>query len=377
MPPVLKFFWERYVYKPLLSALVLTPGLCPAQHTTQNKNFSILKNTSIGTRFYYGSFITPTAKSEYVRDSYTSFREIYLQYQTKGDKDWQLTHKNPQWGISFLYGNTGSRQYIGNMRSLYAYVNLLLFKSGIYEGGFRFGAGPGWVDKPYNVNTNPKNTIIGTKLNAYIHLAFQNEVKLTQRLLLSADFSFMHLSNGGTRLPNLGLNIPAFSAGLRYALSDPIIDTKSLAKRFSKKINYNIYATIGVKQWPWVGSDSYMINTVQAEASKKFSCNNAYGGGIIFFYDRTLPHYSSEALAMPPHRNKLQAGVYGSYEHFLGKLSFPLQAGAYVYNRYKSPALFQQFGLRFHFSKHMSAEVLLKTHMGKADFIHTGIGYNF
>jgi hypothetical protein len=377
MPPVFKHSWKQSACRLLKLVLAVSPFTSFSQGNVQYKTNSFIKNTSLGTRFYYGSFITPTAKSEYIRDSYTSLGEIYIQYQTKGNKEWQLSHQYPQWGLSFLYGNTGSRQYIGNMRALYAYANFPLLKSHSYSGSFRFGAGPGWVNKPYEVNVNPKNTIIGTKLNAYIHLMFQNEIKLTGPLFLNANLSFMHLSNGGTQLPNLGLNIPAFSAGLRYAFSDPVIERRVLSDSFTKKINYQIYTSVGIKQWPWVGSDSYLVNTLQAEAVRNFSRNNIYGAGIIFFYDRTLPHYSSEAMATPPHRNKLQAGLYASYEHQVGKLSLPLQAGVYVYNRYKSPALFQQFGLRFHFSKHLSTQVLLKTHMGKADFIHAGIGYNF
>ena len=357
--------------------LVIAPVICYSQDTIQSQKKSFLKNTSIGTRFYYGSFITPSSKLEYVRDSYTSFGEVYLQYQMKGNKHWQVTHKYPQWGVSFLYGNTGSRQYIGNMRAAYAYINTPLLKSGNYTSSFLFGAGPGWINKPYDIYTNPKNTIIGSKFNAFIHLMLQNEIKITDRFFVNANLSFMHLSNGGATLPNLGLNIPVFSAGLRYAFSDPVIETKPISEKFRKKTTYKIYTTIGVKQWPWVGSNTYLINTVQLEAGRQISYNNSYGAGIIFFYDRTLSHYASEANSKPPHRNKLQAGVYGSYEHFFGKLSFPMQAGAYVYNRYKSPVLFQQIGMRFHLTKHLSTEILLKTHMGKADFIHTGIGYNF
>jgi hypothetical protein len=31
--------------------------------------------------------------------------------------------------------------------------------------------------------------------------------------------------------------------------------------------------------------------------------------------------------------------------------------------------------LRFRFNKHLNTELQLKTHLGKADFIHAGIGY--
>jgi hypothetical protein len=71
----------------------------------------------------------------------------------------------------------------------------------------------------------------------------------------------------------------------------------------------------------------------------------------------------------------MQAGIFGLYEHFFGRLSLPIQAGAYIYHQDKSPFLFQQVGLRFRLNKHLSTELNLKTHMGQADFIHAGISY--
>ena len=68
-------------------------------------------------------------------------------------------------------------------------------------------------------------------------------------------------------------------------------------------------------------------------------------------------------------------GLPAKEVHFFRKLSVPLQAGFYLYNSGKSPAFFQQFGFRVQCTKHLSAGLFLKTDMGKADFIHTGIGY--
>jgi hypothetical protein len=357
------------------AALIATPCWCNAQST--ERRTSLFQNLSLGTRAYYGSFITPSAKLEYVRDSYTSLREFYLQYQVKGNKRWHQTHNNPQWGLSYLSGNTGSRVYIGNMYAAYAFLNLPLLRASRYTGSFRFGAGPGWVDKPYNVDTNPKNTIIGTKLNAFIHLMFQNEFKITPRIFLNANLGLMHVSNGGTILPNLGLNIPTISAGIRYTFATSTIDTITSLKSVPKQIQYSIYSTAGLKQWPWVGSEKYLINTLYLQGQQSLNENNKAGGGLMLFYDRTLSKYSSEGETAPPHGNQLQIGVFASWEHSFARLSFPMQAGVYVYNRYKSPALFQQVGLRYRFSKHVSTVMFLKTHMGRADFIHAGFGYHF
>ncbi|MEO5564079.1 MAG: acyloxyacyl hydrolase [Chitinophagaceae bacterium] len=360
--------------KHLLIIACLLPAVCLSQ--SQKKSF--LKNTSIGSRFYYGSYLITKSKAEYIKDSYASFGEIFFQQQTKGNKDWQVSHQYPQWGVSFLHGNPGSRKYIGHLNALYAYLNLPLISRRKYTASFLLGGGPGFISKPFDINTNPKNTLIGTRLNAYINMVLQNEVKISNRFFLQAGLNFMHLSNGGTTLPNLGLNTPGIFAGIRYAFDEPVKEEKIVKDSFSRKMNYQIFTTIGLKQAPWIGGNYYTINALQAEASLRVSRNYSYGLGMILFYNRALDFFPLENPSYEKRgQKKLQAGVYGSYEHFFGKLSVPLQLGVYVYNKAKSPLLFQQFGLRYALSKHISTELLLKLHTGQADFIHTGIGYNF
>ena len=336
------------------------------------------QNASIGSRFHFGSYLVTKAKAEYIKDSYSSYGELYLQFQTKGKSDWEISHHYPQWGISFLYGNTGSRQYIGRMSSVYVWLNLPVIHSKRYTGSILAGTGPGWVTKPFDINTNPKNTLIGTKLNAFIHLAFINEIMVSKRIGLSAGLNFLHLSNGGTTLPNLGINTPAVFAGIRYALGEPIKEQRQVKSDFKKSFRYQVFTSMSLKQAPWIGGNHYAINVLQGEAGYRLKRNYSLGLGAMFTYNRSLDFFPLENPSYEKRgQNKLQIGTYGSYEHFFGRLSVPLQLGFYVSNRAKSPFLFQQFGLRYGFSKHLSAELLLKSHMGQADFIHTGIGYIF
>jgi len=233
------------------------------------------------------------------------------------------------------------------------------------------------VSKPFDTNTNPKNTLIGTALNAYLNFSLQNEYKISDKVSADAGIGFMHLSNGGTVLPNLGLNTPVIFAGLRYNLGKEEIISRTLTDTIDRKWKYHLYATIAIKQAPWVGGDYYLINALQAEAMKKINRNNALGGGVIFFYNRTLQYFPMESPNVVQTRKKFQVGVYASYEHFLGRLSIPVQLGFYAYNKDKSLPVFTQFGARYRISKHWSTELLLKSHAGQADFIHTGVGYTF
>src|SRR4051794_34551661 len=95
-----------YIIRFLSLCCLLVAGFFAAAQdstTTSSKHLSspFLTKLSIGTRFYYGSFLLTKSKAEYIRDSYTSFGEVYLQQETTGSQDWQISHHFPRWGVAF------------------------------------------------------------------------------------------------------------------------------------------------------------------------------------------------------------------------------------------------------------------------------------
>jgi len=337
---------------------------------------SSFNNWSVNARYYAGSYFTSQPKAEYIRDSYASFGELSLEKRTDGKKDWQLSHRHPSVGLGFLFGNPGSRKYIGNLYALYPFVKFPVITSGRYEAGLKLGGGAAFIEKPYDEYTNPKNTLIGTRVNVFLNFVFQHQVRLNDKLSVDAGLGIMHISNGSTTLPNLGLNIPTVSAGIRYALGRPLLLPGKPADTGSSRIDLAAYTAVSVKQYPWIGGSYYLINTLQLEASRRIKRNYSIGAGLLLVYNRTLRRYVMEDRPENPSYKKFQAGIYLSYEHFLGRLSIPVNIGPYLYNG-SSSGIFQQYGIRYRASSHISAQILLKSHSGQADFIHTGIGYNF
>ena len=333
-------------------------------------------NWSAGGRFYKGSFLTNQPKAEYLRDSYASFSELFVERKTNGKADWHISHHYPSVGLGFVFGNPGSREYIGNLYALYPYIRFPVISAKKYQASLKTGGGPAVIEKPYDIYTNPKNTLIGTRFNVFLSFVFQHELRLSDQLSLDAGLGIMHISNGSTTLPNLGLNIPNLSAGIRYSFGSPQMIERSLKDSNSSRIDLAAYTSVSVKQYPWVGGSYYLINMMQLEASKRIRRNYSLGAGILLAYNRTLRRYIMEDRPENPIYKKFQAGLYLSYEHFLGRLSIPVNIGGYVYNG-SGPGIFQQYGVRFRFNRHFSSQILLKSHSGQADFIHVGAGYNF
>ena len=340
---------------------------------TSKAQQSIFKSTSFGGLAHYGSFITILPKAQYLRDSYSYFGEVYFQRNYK--KEWPGGRQAVQWGSAIFFGNSGSRQYVGNMAGAFAFINLPIISKGNYVSKLRMGGGAGWIEKPYNKNTNHKNVLLGTSVNAYLNFIWQNEFKVFPKTYLNLGLSFSHLSNGSNTLPNLGLNIPAVSIGMRYAYDDLPATIHRVKDSFTKKTSLSLYSSIGIKQHPWVGSQRYVVNMLSAEITKQRSYKHQYGGGIVFFYDRSLQVNPRTITSDKRTHNNFQAGVYASYEYSIGRLSLPLQFGAYAFNHDVYSVIFQQIGMRYKFSKRFSAAVMLKSYGGKADVIHAGFGY--
>lgn len=333
-------------------------------------------NHSFGLQAAYGTFLTHLPKAAYLRDSWSWLGEAYWQRQTDGSKAWHRANGLPQWGVAVFFGHTGSRQYMGSMAGAFPFVNLGLVRRRQFTSALRAGTGLGWIQKPYDKTDNHKNVLIGSRFNAYISFLWKNEFRLAPGIYANAGLGFSHFSNGSSTLPNLGLNIPSFSAGLRYGGGTGVPPTAQ-RDSFNSRVSVSLYASAGLKQFPWIEGRRYLVNTVLAEAGRQFRTNSRYAGGLAVYYDRSMEVDPRGLLSNKRKGNKVQAGIYAGYEHLFGRLSVPLQVGAYVLNRDIYSALFQQIGFRYRLNRRLQAQLLMKTHSGKADFIHVGLGYQF
>jgi hypothetical protein len=343
----------------------------------QDQPKKLRQSLSLELNGHHGFFIANQPKSQYLRSSHADFGELVLTAQTTGNKQWQVENYYPRIGIAILYGSPGSDQYLGKLTAIYPFVNFPLIRSHSFYTGFRLGLGAGWIQKPYDKYTNYKNLMISTHINACISMMMQSELFLCDRISVQAAISFTHLSNGSVKVPNLGLNMPAVSAGLRYLFNpSPALVNKTKIS-FKKKWNHYVYALAAAKQTYPLESSTYMVAILNMESLRAFSRTGRFGAGVYIAYDKSLSKEQKDAptYAFDKSLPQVQASIYGCYEHVIGKLSIPLQAGVYVYNQYQINPLYQTIGVRYRFTPKMNVVLQLKTHFGKADYIQWGLGY--
>jgi hypothetical protein len=120
-------------------------------------------------------------------------------------------------GIGLAYYTFGEKESLGDPIAFYLFqgarITRLCYQLSLnYE--WNFGLSAGW--KPYDYNNNYYNTIIGSKVNAYINTNLYLNRMLSRKFDLTAGITLTHFSNGNTRFPNAGLNTVDIKAGLIY-----------------------------------------------------------------------------------------------------------------------------------------------------------------
>lgn len=118
-------------------------------------------------------------------------------------------------GIGIAAYTFGEPKQLGNPIALYLFQGAQIAKFSYpfslnYE--WNFGLSTGW--KPYDYLYNSYNTIIGSKVNAYMNANFYLNWILSPEFDLNSGITVTHFSNGNTKFPNAGIN----TAGLRLGL---------------------------------------------------------------------------------------------------------------------------------------------------------------
>ncbi len=339
------------------------------------------KKDSISKYFFRASishgFIAPHHNEfkYFIKNHIKSF-ELSINKQTNGAKEWEQIARYPSLGIGYYYAHLGNNQILGEVHALYSNISMSILNKKYFGLNYSFSTGIAYLTKKYDFETNYTNIAISSNLNVYLSLGISAKYKFPKKVEITNSIKITHYSNGASNMPNKGLNIVTYQLGFNYMLKQRAkIINNEIAKK-KKLFEYSIFYAIG-RRVREIGTKKYLTSTLSANVERVFSHKGKYGLGLDLFYDGSkkielFKNYNDN----PKKSEYLYSGVHLSYDIIFGKMSFTFQTGYYFYNK----ALFyqdyyQRYGLRYKFTKHLMANLLLKTYFAKADFIEYGIAF--
>ncbi|MGB0887315.1 MAG: acyloxyacyl hydrolase [Vicingaceae bacterium] len=354
-----------------------------SQSEMQGVEFTPQKNNtlfSVGVKatFHHGAILPHRKEVSEVIEGHTQAYEISFNKNTAGKKTWQQLYGCPKVGISALYMSLGNPNELGSSFGLFPFVELPVNQRKI-QWMFKLGYGLGYIQKPYDRETNRKNIAIGSKVNAIIYANTNWEVKLSDKINSSLGLSLIHFSNGSFARPNLGLNIFSINTGLTYNFGKEESYTNNKVEKRERTWSKNIIVGFGLKEVPPVGGGKYFVSSYSFNLIKIRAEKSSFGFGADVFYNTSLSGLIERNS--PGKSNGLdnfRLGLMGLYTFDFGKISVLVGLGGYAVANYKKDGLiYNRLGTRFRVSDHLFLRLGMKTHVAVADFVDYGIGYRF
>jgi hypothetical protein len=325
-----------------------------------------------------GSFILnhSPAVSQLVASHPTGF-ELNAQRQTTGTAPWHGWYKYPKAGLALVYYDYHNPA-LGQSYAATVYLSKSFLRTQRQDLSFRLGTGLAWFTNPFDIQTNRKNTIVSSALNATLQMRVEYDYALSPHLGLLLGVALNHYSNGATTKPNYGVNLPSVVLGLNYHQQRPAPTLAYLAPT-PPDIGYNfllVSTSLGYKQVDVGTYTKYLVSSVTAAGGRRINRKSNVLVGVEGFYDRSLLAAQKDTARTSGNLTDVKkVGVFLGHELLFGRLAFAANLGIYVYNPYKSNGLYyERLGLKYQFTKVVFGAIDLKVHGGTADVIEFKLG---
>ena len=301
------------------------------------------------------------------------------------DSYWGKMYPNTIQGIGIGYNSFNNTKEVGNPLAVYVFQTsriASITKNLSFDYEWNFGASFGW--KKYDAEKNPFNTIVGSKVNAYINLGFLFNWQMTNEIALRAGIGLSHYSNGNTNYPNFGVNTLDGRIGVIWCPQD---ETKSELKNnrlavipkygFKPYISYDliIYGATKKKGIIWQDGTGMVIPGNFAVAG--FNFNPMYNFNKYFRAGLSLDAQYDESANITDHianTNTPTDDVKFFRPPFIEQFSLGLSARAEIVMPIFSINLGigKNFVCRGDDTNSFYQTFVLKTHITNKIFLHVG-----
>lgn len=310
--------------------------------------------------------------------------EISLYKHFGGSKVWHEPYKYPYAGVTLFSSTVGNNAILGQALGMYGFMEFPMNNGKNHRLTGKLSAGLGYISKVFNQETNPKNDAMSTHINALICLGIQGRVRLADRHELIYSFDLTHMSNGAFKVPNLGINLPYIGLGYAYKVKSKQVMISDIEKGrgvtpntpFFSNWKFHVLGVISAKEVFPTGGKKYPLYQLSFMGRKLFRTKVGMETSLDLISKQAV--FAYKGYIPKTQWSIFQIGVYAAYVLPLDRLQFVLGMGTYLKDRYDPDGQFyHRVGMRYQFDCGVTANLVLKSHWAKADYIEWGIGYTF
>ncbi|MFN0214122.1 MAG: acyloxyacyl hydrolase [Saprospiraceae bacterium] len=305
--------------------------------------------------------------------------ELNAHWLLASEKEVRETGLIAKRGVAAYYFNFDNPSVLGHCIALVPYVEPLVRPWGRLYGSCQLGLGAAYLSKVYHETRNPSNLFFSLPISFWAMLNADIYFKVNKKWQVSAGFNYNHISNGGMKSPNKGMNFPTAHLGFQYSVQS--VEMKKPVKNNdwkSKPRNFCYLLAAGsVKNTPvspaFPNIEPGILYGFQAMIGRRVGRLSGLSAGVEWIYDgydRILLDRISDKTST------WKGGLLIGHELLVGRVRFTTHLGPYLYNPSRiTDAVYQRYGLFYRFGQHFLVGSTLKAHRHVADVFDLRLGW--
>ncbi len=270
---------------------------------------------------------------------------------------------------------------LGGMVSVTPYVEPMILPQHRLHGAVRLGVGLAYLSMPYDEETNPDNLFYSSSVSFTAMVNAYLGYRITPKWEAIAGFNYNHISNGGSKQPNKGINFPTWSLGALYSFKPMAIERPARDDTWRTEPRAYRYIVLSVAQKNVTAEDGsgekerrFLVGGMGI-LGRRLGRLTGVSFGTEWIYDGQAQELMArEGLDDSAWLGALMAGP----ELISGRVRFALLFGAYVYApSWDGDAVYQRYQLSYTFGRGLMVGTSLKAHRHVADVFDLRIGWTW
>lgn len=294
-----------------------------------------------------------------------------------GERAWHEAYNRPTYGFTGFFGSTGNRKLMGHYLGAYSFMSIPIVRFKSYTFSGKFGCGIGYGTKVYDADDSIQilSMAVSTHFNAMVVMGVESRFEFGNHSA-SIGLDMTHFSNGATKVPNLGLNLPYVSLGYGYKLKEKPVDSLFAHKMFEPSWQFGAVGIFSVKEVFPTNGKKYPVYGFNVMARRFFKRNVGMELSFDFISKQAILGYQTY---VPKTQGEIiQLGIFAGYLMPLDRLHVVVGMGYYIKDKFQpEDFMYHRVGMRYVFDNGININLVLKSHWARADYVEYGIGYTF
>lgn len=285
-------------------------------------------------------------------------------------KNWESCNCFHYLGLNLSVLDFQNPRELGRAWNLSGSFEPVLFRGQRWSFSLSSGIGISHLTRLYDPIQNPRNTFFSAPISFLLFVSPKVTWEFASDWALQGSFSYGHISNGGQRQPNRGMNFPLFGFGILHYTHKA--DFPEYAKNPIPK-DWSVYTDLALNTQDSGNGNRRPNFALALGAFRQLTGIIGMGGGLEVAKDFSLPVQESRVEALIP-------GAFLANHFLFGRFDFSQRMVKYLYKPkgYQEEYLYyQRYLLSYRLGRNFRVGAGLKAHGHTAEFMDFRVGWVF